>query len=667
LSRKIFRELVSVEEAREKLREHFQPKTTGVEKIPLMASRGRVLAEDVIAPIDVPPFDRASMDGYAVHAEDTYRADEEHPTELRLIGSVEAGSKPEMTVRSKEAVEVSTGAPMPKGANAVVMVEYTSRDGDVLKVFRSVSLGENIMAAGTDIMAGELVLRTGTLLTPRETGVLAALGLHEVDVFRKPKVAVISTGNELVTPGEPLSFGMIYDINAQTISDSIRECGGEPVFTGNVRDRIEEIREKLAEAAKVADVVIVSGGTSVGVGDLIYRVIDDLGSPGILVHGVAVKPGKPTIIAVADGKPIFSLPGYPTSALMIFNLFVAPVIRSMAGLGPELEAVTVIAKTSARIFTSGGRREYVPVNLVRTKEDDYRIYPVPGGSGAITTLAKADGFIEIPKNRTFLEADETIAVRLFGSQIKPVDLMFIGSHCLGVDLILKLLREKDPGITYKVINVGSSGGLAAIRRGEADIAGVHLLDEATGEYNVSFLKEFGVEDEAVLFKGYVRKQGLIVAKGNPKGIKGVKDLLREDVDFINRNKGSGTRILIDMNLKKIAREIRESFEDFANTIHGYDVEAKSHSAVAASVAMGKADVGVGINAVAERYRLDFLPVADEEYDFLVKSERRDKPAVKLFLEALGTSEFRERLTQEFPGLKSTDETGKAVHSRRGSK
>ena len=660
MSRKIFRELVSVEEAREKLREHFQPKTTGVEKTPLKASCGRVLAEDIVAPIDVPPFDRASMDGYAVHAEDTYRADEEHPTELRLIGSVEAGSKPEMTVRSKEAAEVSTGAPMPKGANAVVMVEYTSLDGDVLKVFRSVSPGENIMAAGTDIMVGELVLRTGTLLTPRETGVLAALGLSEVDVFRKPKVAVISTGNELVTPGEPLSFGMIYDINAQTISDSIRECGGEPVFTGIVRDRIEEIREKLAEAAKVADVVVVSGGTSVGVGDLIYRVIDDLGSPGILVHGVAVKPGKPTIIAVADGKPIFSLPGYPTSALMIFNLFVAPIIRSMAGLGPELEAATVVAKTSARIFTSGGRREYVPVNLVRTREDDYRVYPVPGGSGAITTLAKADGFIEVAKNRTFLEEDETVEVRLFGSQIKPVDLMFIGSHCLGVDLILKLLREKDPSITYKVINVGSSGGLSAIRRGEADIAGAHLLDEATGEYNLSFLRQFGIKDKAVLFKGYIRKQGLIVAKGNPKGIKGFKDLLREDVDFINRNKGSGTRILIDMNLKEIASQIRKRFEDLTNMVDGYNVEAKSHSAVAASVAMGKADVGVGIKAAAEKYGLDFVPVADEEYDFVVNAERLDKRALRLFLETLRSKEFKGKIRQEIPGLKATDQTGREV-------
>jgi putative molybdopterin biosynthesis protein len=667
LSRKIFRELVSVEEAMKKLGEYFQPKATGVERTPLKASCGRVLGEDIVAPIDVPPFDRASMDGYAVHADDTYRADEEHPIELRLVGSVEAGTKPEMTVQTGQAAEVSTGAPMPKGANAVVMVEYTSLDGDLLKVFRSVSPGENIMAAGTDIMAGELVLRTGTLLTPRETGVLAALGLSEVDVFGKPKVAVISTGNELVTPGEPLSFGMIYDINAQTISDSVRECGGKSVFIGIIGDRIEEIRDKLAEAVELADVVVVSGGTSVGVGDLLYRVIDDLGSPGILVHGVAVKPGKPTIIAVADGRPIFSLPGYPTSALMIFSLFVAPIIRSMAGLRRELEAATVIAKTSARIFTSGGRREYVPVNLVKTREDDYRVYSVPGGSGAITTLAKADGFIEIPKNRTFLEEDETVAVRLFGSQIKPVDLMFIGSHCLGVDLILKLLREKDPSITYKVINVGSSGGLSAIRRGEADLAGVHLLDEVTGEYNLSFLERFGIRDKAVLFKGYIRKQGLIVAKGNPKGIKGFKDFLREDVDFINRNKGSGTRILLDKGLKEIAGEMRKRFEDLADMVDGYNVEAKSHSAVAASVAMGKADVGVGIKVAAEMSGLDFVPVADEEYDFAVNGERLGKRAVRLFLETLRSREFREKMRREMPGLEATDQTGSEVDLAKGFK
>jgi len=661
MSRRVFRELVSVEEAKRRLREHFEPHTLGVERVPLSSCCDRVLAEGITAPLDVPSFDRAVMDGYALHAEDTYEADEENPLELRIVGSIGAGEKPEITVGKEEAAEISTGAPIPKGANAVLMVEYTSVEGEVLKVFRAVSKGENVMPAGSDIMAGEAVLRSGIVLTPRESGVLAALGLGEVNVFKKPRVAVISTGNELVVPGERLSFGKIYDINSRSILDSVRECGGDATFIGIARDDINEIRQRIERALEIGDIVVVSGGTSAGVGDFIYRVIDDVGQPGILVHGVAVKPGKPTIIALAKGKPIFSLPGYPTSALMIFNIFVAPIIRLMAGVDPEMETKTVVGMTSSRVFTSGGRREYIPVHLVKTEGDKFMVYPVPGDSGAITTLAKADGFIEVPENRTFLEEGETVEVKLLGSQIKPADLIFIGSHCLGVDLILKLVQKRVPGLLCKVVNVGSSGGLAAIRRGEGDIAGVHLLDQETGEYNLPFLREYAVQDRALLFGGYLRKQGLIVARGNPKRIAGFEDLMRDDITFVNRNPGSGTRILTDMKLRSIAQKIGSSLDDLSDRINGYSVEAKSHAAIATSVAMGKADAGVGIKAAAEMYVLDFLPIADEQYDFVVNVGRLKKPVVRAFVETLRSSEFREKLAEEVPGLVPTDQTGKLVY------
>jgi len=661
MSRRIFRELVSVDEAKKKFKEHFEPHTLGVEKVSLSACCGRVLSEDIVAPLDVPPFDRAMMDGYAVRAEDTYGSGEENPVVLKVVGSIEAGEKPDVIVARGEAAEISTGAPIPRGANAVVMVEYTSSEGEMLKVFRPVSPGENIMAAGSDIMTGELVLRSGTVLTPRETGVLAALGFGEVKVFRKPRVGIISTGNELVIPGEPLSFGKIYDINSQSISDSIRECGGDPVFIGISKDDMKEIREKIERAIEISDTVVVSGGTSAGVGDLLYRVIDDVGRPGILVHGVAVRPGKPTIIAVAKGKPIFSLPGYPTSALMIFSIFLAPVIRSMAGLGPELDMETIPAKTSSKIYMSGGRREYVPVNLVKTEDDEFAVYPVPGGSGAITSLAKADGFIEVAEDRTFLDESEMVEVKLFASQIKPADLMFIGSHCLGVDIILRLAEKRLPRFLYKVINVGSSGGLAAIRRSEADIAGVHLLDEETGNYNLPFLSEYGIENKALLFRGYNRKQGFLITKGNPKGIRGFEDLLRDDVTFINRNRGSGTRILTDIRLKFSAQRMGKSLDDLTSKINGYVVEANSHSAVAAAIIMNKADVGVGIEAVAKNYGLDFIPIADEQYDFLVNFKRLKKPVVKAFIETLRSMEFREKLPREAPGLTPTEQTGKLVY------
>lgn len=655
--RKIFRELVSIEEAKKRLAAHFTPEPV-VEGVDLIDAYGRVVAEDVYASIDIPPFDRATMDGYAVRAEDTFGAEEDSPVTLKVVGSVEAGENPAVEVRDGEAVEISTGAPIPKGANAVVMVEYTSREDNQVLVFKPVAPGENIMAAGSDIMAGELLVRKGTLLTPREIGVLSAVGVKRVKVFKKPKVAVISTGNELVMQGEKLSYGKIYDVNSNTICASIKENGGQPVFIGIARDRAEDIEEKLRKGLEIADIVICSGGTSTGMGDLMYRIIDSLGEPGILVHGVAVKPGKPTIIAVVNGKPVFGLPGYPTSALMIFDIFVAPVIREMAGLSAEKRKI-LRAKLSSKVFSSVGRREFLPVNVVKG-ESEYTAYPVLGSySAAISTLAETDGFIEIPENKAFLEEGEYVEVKLFSSELKPADLMIIGSHCVGVDVILEIMRRKHPW-NAKVINAGSSGGISAIRRGEADIAGIHLLDEETGKYNVPYLLRYGLSGRVVLVKGYVREQGFIVAKGNPKGIKGFEDLLREDVTLVNRNPGSGTRILLDMHLKELATEKSVDFEDLISRIKGYTIEAKSHTAVAIAVLMGKADVGIGIKTVADRYGLDFIPIRGEEYDFVIRKERLSKESVKDFIEVLKSEEFRRELEQRLPGIQVTKDTGKII-------
>ncbi len=660
MERKIFRELVSVEDARKLFREHFNPQPREVEAVSLEECAGRVLAENVEAAIDVPPFDRASMDGFAVRAEDLYGAEEDHPLSLRIVGRIGAGEEPKIGVGLGEAVEVSTGAPMPRGANAVVMVEYTWQGDSSLKVYRAVVPGENIAAAGSDIMAGELILRRGDLLSPRETGVLAALGVARVNVFSRPVVAVLSTGNEVVEPGKPLRFGKIYDINSRTVADSVAENGGVPVFMGIVGDDAGEMRRRLEEAVGSADLVLTSGGTSAGVGDLLYRIVGGLGEPGILVHGVSARPGKPLIIAVVGGKPVFGLPGYPTSALMMFHLFVRPVLREMAGLG-EAERRTVRASAPERILSSGGRREYMPVNVIRDEAGRFSVYPVPGGSGSITTLAEADGFIEIPEGKAFFDEGEDVEVELFGAGLKPADLMIIGSHCVGVDVLLDVMRRRGYGFKCKVVNTGSSGGLAAVRRGEADLAGTHLLDEASGTYNVPFLERFGVADKAVLVRGYNREQGLVVAKGNPKGIGGVEDITREGVSFINRNQGSGTRILLDMLLGRIARERSQGFEEIVGRIDGYRVESKSHSGVAVAVLQGKADVGLAIRAVADMYGLGFIPVADECYDFLVRRERMGKDAVRAFLGVLRSEEFKAALRSRTTGLEPTEETGHIIY------
>ena len=659
--RKIFKTLVTLEEAVKKLYENFEPKPLGFEEIPLFDAFGRVLAEDVYSEVDVPPFDRAAMDGYAVKAADTFGAREDKPVKLKIIGKVKVGFKPEVHVNRGEAAEIGTGAPMPSGANAVVMVEYTEEDDGYVKIFKPVVPGENVQPAGSDIMVGELVLREGQLLTSREIGVLAAIGKVSVKVYRKPKVAVISTGDEIVKAGEKLPYGKIYDINGPSIFSAVKECGGEPIFIGIAKDNVREIIDMIREGFEKADIVITSGSTSAGVKDVLYQIVDQLGEPGVIVHGIKIKPGKPTVIAVVDNKPLFGLPGYPTSALTIFRLIVAPVIRKMAGLPPVVQEDTVSTVLKTRIYAPPGRKYLVSVSLARDKDGNLVAVPTPGGSGTITNLANADGYFEIPEDVEFVDEGERVQVKLFSKDIKLPDLVFIGSHCLGVDLIYKLMRKHWPNINMRILNVGSTGGFMAIKRGEADIAGVHLLDEKTGTYNVPFIEKFGLKNKAVLVRGYIREQGFIVAKGNPKDFQGFPDLLREDIRFINRNKGSGTRTLIDIELKKLARKLNLPFEELISKIKGYDVEAKTHSAVASAVLHGKADVGLGIRTVAEMFNLEFIPVAEENYDFLISIDSVNKQSTKLFLEILKSEEFKMKLKEEFKGIETRDDAGKIIY------
>lgn len=650
--RKVFRDAVSIDEARKLLLNHFTPKRA-VEKVPIHLAAGRVLARDVYAITDVPPFDRATMDGYAVRAEDTFTAEEDSPVILKVVGVIEAGKKPEIEIDRGEAAEIATGAMMPKGANAVVMVEYTRRRGERIEVLKPVSPGENVMYAGSDVMAGELLVREGSRLTHREIGVMAACGIGEVEVYRKPRVAIISTGNELIRPGEKLMEGKIYDVNSYSLAAAVEENGGEAILMGIARDDEAEMRRMIDKALREADIVLTSGSTSAGAGDVMYRILDEF-EPGVLVHGIAIKPGKPAIIAVSDSKPVFGLPGYPTSAMTVFEVMVAPIIREMAGLAED-EMVKLRANLALKVFSAEGRREYLPVNVVEGAEG-YSAYPVSGSySGAVTAFAFTDGFVEIPENVVMLEEGDEVEVRLF-SHLRPADLMIIGSHCIGVDILLSILREKKPCMS-KVINVGSTGGILAVKRGEADIAGTHLLDES-GIYNEPIVRKYGVRD-VLLVKGYLREQGLIVARGNPKKIRGFEDLLRKDVTFINRNKGSGTRILTDMYLKEIAVRKGLSFQDITASIRGYTVEAKTHTSVAVAVASGKADAGVGIKSVAVNYGLDFIPLRSEEYDFLIRKDRMEKEAVRDFLECLSSEEFARRI-QKVEGLKVYKRTGEII-------
>jgi molybdenum cofactor synthesis domain-containing protein len=410
---------LTFEEAQKKIDEQFKPVFLGEEETVLLEAYNRVLNEDVVSALDIPPFNRSTVDGYAVKAEDTFEADENTPVTLKVSGAVNIGEPPNVKVGKGEAVEIVTGAPIPEGADAVVMVEDTQREDADLQVFGAVTSGENVMKKGSDLKKGALVLKKGVVLGSSEIGVLAALGLTKVKVLKIPMVAVISTGAEVTEPGKPLPPGKIYDINAYSISTAVIESGGKPVYFGVVPDDKAALAKAMQTAVASADMVITSGGVSVGPRDYTPQIVDSLGKPGIIVYGIAVKPGKPTTVGFVGDKTIFSLPGHPTSALLIFYLLARPLILRLAGR-PVGAMRMVRAFAGSRMFSAKGRRTFVMVRL--EFDENCRLIAEPvesGASGAITTLANADGFVEIAENEQFIDVDQEVVVVLFrGSAAK---------------------------------------------------------------------------------------------------------------------------------------------------------------------------------------------------------------------------------------------------------
>jgi molybdenum cofactor synthesis domain-containing protein len=409
----VFRKLMTFDEAQKAIEDQFKPAFLGEEEAVLLEAYNRVLNEDIVSELDIPPFNRSTVDGYAVRAEDTFGAEENEPVKLKVTGVVNVGERPNVVLTKDEAVEIVTGAPIPEGANAVVMVEDTEREEDELHVFSSATVNENVMKKGSDIKKGEIVLIKGQVLGSSEIGVLAALGLTKVKVLKIPIVAVLSTGGEVTELGGTLPEGKIYDINAYSVSTAVIESGGKPVYFGVVPDDKVALLKALQIALASSDMVITSGGVSVGPRDYTPQIVDSLGKPGIIVYGIAVKPGKPTTVGLVGNKPVFSLPGHPTSALLIFYLLARPIIQRLAGR-PVTPIKMVRAVAGSRMFSAKGRRTFVMVKLEFDKNCRLIAEPVEtGASGAITTLAKADGFVEIPENEQFIDVEQEVAVGLF--------------------------------------------------------------------------------------------------------------------------------------------------------------------------------------------------------------------------------------------------------------
>jgi putative molybdopterin biosynthesis protein len=624
-----FLTVVTRDEAAERFRRHLRLEPLGRETLPLGEALGRVLARDVRSDVDVPGFDRSNVDGFAVQSADTFGAMEEKPRGVVLNDEMlSTGIVPKQTVTRGHATMIATGAMVPRGADAVVMVEYTEVvDRDRLEITRAVAPGDNVSYAGTDIAKGETVLRAGQLLTSREIGVLAAIGLASVEVYRRPRVAILSTGDEIVAPGEALPPGAVYDSNAAIVGAAVEELGGEAIQLGIVRDDDRALSAALTQALRY-DVVILSGGTSKGAGDLSYRVVSQLGDPGVVAHGVALKPGKPICLAVTSGKPVVILPGFPTSAVFTFHEFVAPVVRAYAGL-PSAKARSVPAVLPMRVNSERGRTEYLLVGLVRTT-DGFAAYPMGKGSGSVTAFSNADGFVTIDQHTEIIDAGSTVPVQLLGEKIEPADLVIIGSHCVGLDYLVGELQQR--GVRAKAMYVGSMGGLAAAKRGECDVAGIHLMDPKTGEYNRHLLTS-----SLTLVRGYGRMQGVVFRRGDArfsgKSAEAAVAAVADDPDcvMVNRNAGSGTRVLVD----RLLGERRPP---------GYGVQTKSHNAVAAAVQQHRADWGIAINTIAEQYGLDFIPLQEEQYDFVIPNARLERREVQLFREMLADPAIRRRLS-----------------------
>ena len=566
----------------------------GAEAVPLESALGRILAERVASGIDVPGFHRAAMDGYALRSSETVEAREDRPISFALVGAVPMGREPEVVVGEGEAVEVSTGSMMPGGADAVVMVEHSEVVGGGILIRRPVHFGENTHRAGGDVAIGETVLLPGRRLSAREIGLLAAVGRRDVMV-RSLKVGVASSGNELVPPGpgSELSPGQIYDINSYSIAAAVEECGGTPRIYGILPDDPDSMAEGLLAMAGESDLVLVSGSTSAGIGDMVYRVLEEFGE--VVFHGINLKPGKPTLFGSVGGKPFIGLPGYPTSALTVFGLLAAPAIRR--AVGTEHLAPSAAGRL-ARPVRSEGRRQMLAVAVVGGW-----VYPVDKGSGSITTLASADGVVDIPSSVELLDRGEEVTVHLFGD-VQKASLLLEGEDCPRLETLLAALP-----FPVRFVPTGSRRGAISAEEGVADVAVVSRSAGSDSPWDETALERIG---------GYPRD--LVMMAKDPEILDlGPKEGLRV-VGWSRESEMS--RIL--------GRVLAESGSEKAKLVGA----ARSHAAVAVQVSAGRADLGLAAREAAEEAGLAARKVAEDEIIFLVRPERRGRDVVGAFVEAL---------------------------------
>ncbi|MZP30020.1 molybdopterin biosynthesis protein [Heliobacterium undosum] len=591
-----------------------------VEHLPVTASLGRVTAGTVYAKQSVPHYNGSAMDGIAVYASDTYGAQETAPKGLTLL-------PPGSPFTPGGCYAVDTGDAMPAGTNAVIMIEDVHISEGTAEIIAAAAPWQHVRIIGEDIVAGELVIAEHHVIAPVDIAALLAAGLDTVEVVKRPKVAVIPTGDEIVATREELQPGAILDVNSHMLAAAVTEWGGQPARKSIVRDNRQAIEETLIESLAESDMVIINAGTSAGREDYTAAVLSAIGE--VLVHGVAIKPGKPVVLAVCQGKPVIGLPGYPVSAMLTAELFVRDILLARHKL-PPYETPQVEAALSKAVASTIGMEEYIRVSIGDVQGKRIAA-PLNRGAGMISSLTKAQGVIRIERGSTGLPAGLSMPVTLLRKRRPARTILSVGSHDLALELLGLFLRRRMENVALSCANVGSMGGIMAIRNNEAHMAGIHLLDEQSGCYNVPFVKKYLPGLQGCLIHLAMREQGLLVLPGNPKGITRLSDLARPELTYVNRQRGSGTRMLLDYELGKAGISV--------SVITGYDKEVGTHMAVAASVAAGTADAGLGVQAAAQALGLDFIPVAKEQYDLLLNFAP-DDDCLPEIIDILKSEEFR---------------------------
>lgn len=641
MGKKIFHELLSVKEAKKLLLNTIKERVClpiESEKVSVKDSFGRITAQPVFAKLSSPYFHSAAMDGYAVKALDTFLATEKEPVRLKIGVNTHW---------------IETGDPLPDGFDAVIPVEEVSIKEGYIEIFSSVPPYNDVRPIGEDIVATELIIPENHRIRAVDIGAMLASGVLEVEVRKKPVLGVIPTGSELVdaetTKQRALIPPELIEYNSAVLESLIIDCGGKPKIYPIVKDDDREIKRTIEDALKECDIVLLNAGSGYGKEDLTYKVINELGE--VLINGVAIKPGKPFIAGFIDSKPILGIPGYPVSAFFCFEIFVKPLIELYLGI-KSLKNETVEGILSRQISSTVGVDEFVRVKVGKVGEK-YIVTPVGRGAGLLMSIVRADGYITIPSGSEGFSQGSKVIVSLWRSK-QEIDstIVCIGSHDNTLDILYNFLKRRYPWVSLSSAHVGSMGGLIAIKRGEAHIAPTHLLDETTGEYNVPFIKRLMPEKKVVLINLVYRTQGFIVKKGNPKGIKGFEDLIRDDIVFINRQSGSGTRLLLDKHLKELGIDPKR--------IKGYEKDEYTHMAVAAAVATSRADVGLGILSAAQALNLDFIPVTEERYDLLIPKELFELDIIQALIDVIrNDTNFKE--TVKNLGGYDTRDMGKIVY------